>query len=158
MSERTPTSARIDGNTFNQASSVPHQRTLSNIDAASGALAGFTSSIFVAPLDLIKTRLQAQKHAKSQYMQYLETSEKQLYKGIKDEISTVWLEEGIRGFYRGLGPLMIGYVPSWGIYFTTYDYCKRKTIPHSSMLIRSYLPKSSQDGKTWLPMKAVARH
>ena len=39
-------------------------------------------------------------------------------------LSRTWHEEGIRGLYRGLGPTILGYLPTWAIYFTAYDYCK----------------------------------
>lgn len=39
-------------------------------------------------------------------------------------LSRIWTEEGIRGLYRGLGPTIFGYLPTWAIYFTVYDYCK----------------------------------
>ena len=34
------------------------------------------------------------------------------------------IDDGIRGFYRGLGPTIFGYLPTWAIYFTVYDTCK----------------------------------
>ncbi|CAG8796477.1 9977_t:CDS:1, partial [Cetraspora pellucida] len=36
----------------------------------------------------------------------------------------IWTEEGIRGLYRGLGPTLYGYLPTWAIYFSAYDYFK----------------------------------
>lgn len=36
----------------------------------------------------------------------------------------IWIEDGVRGFYRGLGPTIFGYLPTWAIYFTVYDKCK----------------------------------
>ncbi|RUS31001.1 mitochondrial NAD transporter [Jimgerdemannia flammicorona] len=39
-------------------------------------------------------------------------------------LSRIWREEGIRGLYRGLGPTIFGYLPTWAIYFTAYDYYK----------------------------------
>jgi solute carrier family 25 folate transporter 32 len=41
-------------------------------------------------------------------------------------LSRIWKEEGIRGLYRGLGPTIFGYLPTWAIYFTAYDYCKAR--------------------------------
>ncbi|KAA1133750.1 Guanosine-diphosphatase [Puccinia graminis f. sp. tritici] len=38
----------------------------------------------------------------------------------------IWREEGFRGLYRGLGPTIIGYLPTWAIYFTVYDAAKAK--------------------------------
>jgi len=39
-------------------------------------------------------------------------------------LTRIWSEEGIRGLYRGLGPTIFGYLPTWAIYFTAYDYFK----------------------------------
>lgn len=36
----------------------------------------------------------------------------------------IWVENGFRGFYRGLGPTIFGYLPTWAIYFTVYDQSK----------------------------------
>lgn len=33
-------------------------------------------------------------------------------------------EEGVRGLYRGLGPLILGYLPTWMVYFTVYGRAK----------------------------------
>lgn len=41
-------------------------------------------------------------------------------------LSRIWKEEGIRGLYRGLTPTVVGYIPTWAIYFTAYDYCKAR--------------------------------
>ncbi|KAJ7812310.1 mitochondrial NAD transporter [Mycena olivaceomarginata] len=32
--------------------------------------------------------------------------------------------DGLRGFYRGLGPTILGYLPTWAIYFSVYDGIK----------------------------------
>jgi hypothetical protein len=37
----------------------------------------------------------------------------ELYKGITASLRRIWTEEGIRGLYRGLGPVMVGYLPTW---------------------------------------------
>ena len=36
----------------------------------------------------------------------------------------IWIEEGVRGLYRGLGATMLGYLPTWTVYFGTYDRFK----------------------------------
>ncbi|CCJ31162.1 unnamed protein product [Pneumocystis jirovecii] len=101
------------------------------LTAISGALSGVFSSIIVCPLDVIKTRLQLK-------LSTLVVNRKvQEYQGFFDTLSKIWNENGIRGFYRGLGPLMIGYLPTWAIYFTIYEHCK-------TIYSRSY---GSQPGK-----------
>lgn len=39
-------------------------------------------------------------------------------------VKTIWWETGVRGFYRGLGPTILGYLPTWAIYFAVYDGIK----------------------------------
>ncbi|KAI8085800.1 mitochondrial carrier domain-containing protein [Gilbertella persicaria] len=80
-----------------------------------GAGAGIVSSIVTCPLDVAKTRLQNQSIA---------LPGEKLYKGTVGTLTRIWQEEGIRGLYRGLGPTILGYLPTWAIYFTAYDYCK----------------------------------
>ncbi|KAI8346880.1 mitochondrial carrier domain-containing protein [Choanephora cucurbitarum] len=82
-----------------------------------GAGAGIVSSIVTCPLDVAKTRLQNQSIA---------LPGERLYKGTVGTLSRIWHEEGIRGLYRGLGPTILGYLPTWAIYFTAYDYCKNQ--------------------------------
>ncbi|KAF1805530.1 mitochondrial carrier domain-containing protein [Mucor lusitanicus] len=77
-----------------------------------GAGAGVISSVVTCPLDVVKTRLQNQGIGNLKY------------RGTVGTIKRIRLEEGIRGLYRGLGPTVIGYLNTWGIYFTVYDYCK----------------------------------
>lgn len=30
----------------------------------------------------------------------------------------------MRGMYRGLGPMLLGYIPTWAVYMTVYDWSK----------------------------------
>ena len=39
-------------------------------------------------------------------------------------VKTTWRYDGPRGFYRGLGPTILGYLPTWAIYFAVYDAIK----------------------------------
>lgn len=86
---------------------------------ASGAGAGLVSSIVTCPLDVIKTRLQAQHLARNA----------QGYEGVELTCKRIWRQSGFRGFYRGLGPTLAGYLPTWGIYFTVYDLVKDRCGP-----------------------------
>lgn len=45
-------------------------------------------------------------------------------RGLKATVRQIWEDDGFRGFYRGLGPTIFGYLPTWAIYFTVYDYAK----------------------------------
>ena len=42
----------------------------------------------------------------------------------KGTLHRIYVEESIRGLYRGLGATMLGYLPTWAIYFTSYDFLK----------------------------------
>jgi len=46
------------------------------------------------------------------------------YQGILDTVKTILVENGVRGLYRGLGPTLLGYLPTWAIYFAVYDGIK----------------------------------
>lgn len=45
-----------------------------------------------------------------------------------DALVTIGRTEGIRGLYRGLGPTLVGLVPSWAIYFSTYSFLKTRVV------------------------------
>jgi solute carrier family 25 folate transporter 32 len=34
------------------------------------------------------------------------------------------MDDGVRGMYRGLGPMLLGYIPTWAVYMSVYDYSK----------------------------------
>ena len=85
------------------------------ITAISGALAGFLSGVMVCPLDVTKTRLQVQG---------LNGAENPYYKGILGTMNTIVKDEGVRGLYKGLVPILLGYFPTWTIYFSVYEFSK----------------------------------
>lgn len=112
-----------------------------------GASAGLISSIVTCPLDVMKTTLQAQgasvpiaRTAKfvdeGIFGQHTCSSKLRVFMAnhiyviyiyillIVATVSRIWHGEGLRGFYRGLGPTIYGYLPTWGIYFTVYDRVK----------------------------------
>jgi solute carrier family 25 folate transporter 32 len=47
------------------------------------------------------------------------------YRGVVGTARIIWREEGLRGLYRGLGPTVVGYLPTWAVYFTIYEKSKR---------------------------------
>jgi len=42
--------------------------------------------------------------------------------------------EGLRAFYKGLGATMLGYVPNWAVYFTTYQWSKKQFASYLSSI------------------------
>lgn len=86
-----------------------------------GAAAGIASGIVTCPLDVIKTKLQAQGGFQLRRNGKIVDTGTTLYKGMLGTGRTIWKDEGIRGLYRGLGPMLLGYLPTWAIYLTVYD-------------------------------------
>lgn len=84
-----------------------------------GGMAGAVSGIVSCPLDVIKTKLQAQGGFKGQKQAM--SLGAAAYRGVVGTAGTIWREEGLRGLYRGLGPMLLGYVPTWAVYLTVYN-------------------------------------
>lgn len=108
-----------------------------------GAGAGLVSSIVTCPLDVVKTKLQAQgvtpaagttsRNVEGVMGESFYTRTTYLYSIISANtlfacialslyhvgtVRQIWYTEGIRGLYRGLAPTIYGYLPTWAIYFT----------------------------------------
>lgn len=92
------------------------------VNSICGALGGVASGIVTCPLDVIKTRLQAQGSFR-RGPSYAVGSPL-LYRGMMGTARTIWKEDGVRGMYRGLGPMLLGYLPTWAVYMSVYDISK----------------------------------
>lgn len=86
-----------------------------------GSLSGVASGIVTCPLDVIKTKLQAQGSFRQQ-----NPSSVAVYRGLVGTASTIIRHDGIRGMYRGLAPMLYGYIPTWAVYMGVYDQSKRR--------------------------------
>ncbi|KKY30877.1 putative mitochondrial carrier protein [Diaporthe ampelina] len=109
----------------------------SQFNALAGAIGGFTSGIVTCPLDVIKTKLQAQGGINLQ--RGIHVGQPQMYKGLFGTASVIWRDEGLRGMYRGLGPIIMGYLPTWAVWFTVYN--KSKTVIgqyHSNTIVVNF--------------------
>lgn len=96
--------------------SILSRCSASQLTTMAGAASGFLAGVVVCPLDVCKTRLQAQGAA----------GHMNKYRGFLHTIKTILREEGVRGLYRGLVPITIGYLPTWTIYFTVYEQGKKR--------------------------------
>lgn len=93
-------------------------------NAVAGAIGGFTSGVVTCPLDVAKTKLQAQggfiAMSKGRHGEH----HPRMYNGLVGTFKTIFKNEGIRGLYRGLGPIVLGYLPTWAVWFTVYNKSK----------------------------------
>ncbi|KAG8528028.1 uncharacterized protein KY384_006944 [Bacidia gigantensis] len=85
----------------------------------SGGISGAVAGLVSCPLDVIKTKLQAQGGFRRSRGGVEVTAA--AYRGVAGSASTIWKEDGIRGMYRGLGPMLLGYIPTWAVYLTVYN-------------------------------------
>eukprot|EP00045_Choanoeca_perplexa_P010186 m.101831 g.101831 ORF g.101831 m.101831 type:complete len:542 (+) comp15188_c0_seq1:265-1890(+) len=83
---------------------------------AAGAIAGVTAQISIFPLEVVKTRLATAKTG--------------VYKGFIHCIHSLYREGGIRFFYRGLQPALVGIIPYAGIDLAVYDALRSRYSQH----------------------------
>lgn len=81
-----------------------------------GALAGLVNTLVLSPLDVVKTRLQAQGGGAVAGTRY---------NGLFHALRAMLREEGLISYYRGLSASLYAFVPNWAIYWYTYEQCKR---------------------------------
>lgn len=76
-----------------------------------GGAAGVTAASLTYPLDLVRTRLAAQRNEK-------------YYRGISHALQTIARDEGIKGLYKGMGATLLGVGPNIAINFCVYETLK----------------------------------
>jgi solute carrier family 25 folate transporter 32 len=120
--------ARTTAHTMQQAVFTPLEKFAMNgsdplFNSLAGAAGGLTSGIITCPLDVIKTKLQAQGGFRAQARQTRQLGDA-VYSGMLGTARYIWREEGLRGMYRGLTPIILGYLPTWAVWFTIYGESK----------------------------------
>lgn len=78
-----------------------------------GGCAGCTAASLTYPLDLVRTRLAAQK--RSTY-----------YKGVWGTLGRIVRDEGVLGLYKGMGATLLGVGPNIAINFCVYETLKAR--------------------------------
>ncbi|KAH8762459.1 mitochondrial carrier domain-containing protein [Diaporthe sp. PMI_573] len=88
---------------------------------AAGAVAGLISRFVIAPLDVVKIRLQLQSHSLSDPLSYEHLGGRgPIYKGTISTFRTILANEGLTGLWKGNVPAELMYVSYSAIQFTTY--------------------------------------
>jgi len=82
----------------------------------SGGAAGTVAACITNPLEVIKTQLQSSNKATGHPI---------------DIAKTIFNQDGVSGFFRGLPPTLIGIIPSRSAYF--YAYQRMKTFLHPTL-------------------------
>ncbi|KAI8968013.1 mitochondrial carrier domain-containing protein [Mycotypha africana] len=75
----------------------------------SGMLAGSFATAVTYPFDLLRTRFAIQG------------KDKVVYNGLSHAVSDIYQNEGMRGFYRGLGSSIVQIMPYMGLMFFSYE-------------------------------------
>lgn len=84
-----------------------------------GCGAGFVAAFIACPIDLIKIQLQTQIGDKS--LKFV-SCHKKIYNGPWDCLFDMYKSLGIRGFYRGLSPMLFRDIAASGLYMSVYTY------------------------------------
>jgi len=87
-----------------------------------GLGAGVGAAVINCPMELVRIKLQIQTQGK----------ENALYKGPIDCIKKMWAAAGIRGPLRGMVVTAMRDVPGFAIYFTSYEWLRRKMTPEGA--------------------------
>lgn len=84
-------------------------------------MAGLISRFVIAPLDVVKIRLQLQSHSLSDPLSYQHIRGRgPIYKGTISTFKTILATEGLTGLWKGNVPAELMYVSYSAIQFTTY--------------------------------------
>jgi solute carrier family 25 carnitine/acylcarnitine transporter 20/29 len=84
-----------------------------------GVIGGFCQTVALTPAELIKCRLQVQ-----------DGHENARYKGPVDCARHIYARHGLRGLFFGYSVTLWREVPTYGFYFFSYEYAKRKMLAH----------------------------
>ena len=96
-----------------------------------GSIAGFVAQTTIYPLEVVKTRLAIAYNNQ--------------YAGLWDCVGRIMSREGVRGFFKGWVPNMLGILPYAGIDLTIYETSK-------NAYLKRYHPNNQGDPGVFLPV------
>ncbi|KAG7466090.1 hypothetical protein MATL_G00161130 [Megalops atlanticus] len=105
---------------FNETNkmSSPKQQSLlreASHQIIAGGSAGLVEICLMHPLDVVKTRFQIQRGK----------SDPNSYKGLGDSFRTIFRNEGVYGFYKGILPPILAETPKRAVKFFTFEQYKK---------------------------------
>eukprot|EP01064_Diplonema_japonicum_P011913 TRINITY_DN19373_c0_g1_i1.p1 TRINITY_DN19373_c0_g1~~TRINITY_DN19373_c0_g1_i1.p1 ORF type:complete len:311 (+),score=56.50 TRINITY_DN19373_c0_g1_i1:78-1010(+) len=83
------------------------------VNWAAGTASGLACAVVGHPFDTVKVRLQTQP------------TERPMYNGVLDCLKKTWGQEGMGGFYKGIGSPLVGQLILRAWQFMSYGYAKR---------------------------------
>ena len=105
-----------NGAELQKRKSLSTEDTLASHKFLAGAIAGTIAVTACYPLDLVRTRLTTQFEGHEHY------------RGIRDAFQQIYRQEGVMGFYSGIGPTMLVAVPNFAISYSVYGSLKEYTL------------------------------
>ena len=88
------------------------------INMIAGASSGVMGACLGSPFFLVKTRLQS-------YSPVFPVGTQHVYKGAIDAFRHIWMEEGVRGLYRGLDAAAMRTAMGSSVQLPVYNWAKR---------------------------------
>ena len=104
-----------------KAKDVHRQNFISSLIAGVGS--GSLASVVCAPLDLVRTRMQVAGGIEGKSARSAK---------VISSIQEIYLSDGIRGCFRGLGATLATVPAFWGLYFPLYEALKSRILDWSS--------------------------
>jgi solute carrier family 25 folate transporter 32 len=86
------------------------------------------ASIATYPHEVLRTRLQIQKHRLEAAAASSSSSSPAAFEGIVKTSARIVREEGFAGFYRGMGTNLLRTVPSSAVTILTYELLMRRLV------------------------------
>jgi solute carrier family 25 folate transporter 32 len=88
-----------------------------DVHLIAGVASGSLTAVLLHPLDTLKVKMQVSDglvHGAARSA------------SLREAARGIYSAEGVRGFYRGVSPALVGAAASWGLYFFFYEAAKRR--------------------------------